>query len=62
MDTVGGTQVGYDGSGREQECYGRGCPMDLDTMGYAGYATSTFKLNVQFDRHPTEGGGLGIRR
>ena len=30
--------------------------MDLDAMRYAGFATSPFQGNVQFDRHPTEGG------
>ena len=39
-----------------------GAPMYLDAMRCAGFATSPFQWNVQFDRHPTEGVGLGFRR
>ena len=31
--------------------------MDLDALRYTGFVTSPFQGNVQFDRHPTEGGG-----
>ena len=30
--------------------------MDLDALHYTGFVTSLFHGNVQFDRHPTEGG------
>ena len=30
--------------------------MDLDALRYTGFVTSHFHVNVQFDRHPTEGG------
>ena len=30
--------------------------MDLDALRYTGFVTSPFHGNVQFDRHPTEGG------
>ena len=30
--------------------------MDLDALRYMGTVTSPFHGNVQFDRHPTEGG------
>ena len=30
--------------------------MNLDALGYTGFATSPFQGNVQFDRHHTEGG------
>ena len=32
--------------------------MDLDAMRYAGFATSPFQGDVQFDRHPTEWGAV----
>ena len=35
---------------------GGGLPMDLDALRYMGTVTSPFHGNVQFDRHPTEGG------
>ena len=35
---------------------GGGVPMDLDALRYMGTVTSPFHGNVQFDRHPTEGG------
>ena len=35
---------------------GSGVPMDLDALRYSGVVTSPFHGNVQFDRHPTEGG------
>ena len=34
-----------------------GGPMDLDAMRYAGFVTSPFQGNVQFNRHLTDGGG-----
>ena len=37
-----------------------GATMDLDDMRYAGFATSPFQGNVQFDRHPTDVVGAGF--
>ena len=34
-----------------------GGPMDLDALRYTWFVTSPLQGNVQFDRHPTEGGG-----
>ena len=34
-----------------------GPPMDLDALRYTWFVTSHFQGNVQFDRHPTRGGG-----
>ena len=31
--------------------------MDLDALRYTGFVTSPLQGNVQFDRHPTDGGG-----
>ena len=45
-----GAGVGASASG------GGGVPMDLDALRYMGTVTSPFHGNVQFDRHPTEGG------
>ena len=57
MGMGGGPQGGYGRSWSEWELDGRGgAPMDLDVMRYAGFATSPFQGNVQFDRHPTDGG------
>ena len=38
--------------------------MDLDALRYTLCVTSPLQGNVQFDRHPTEGGGLffGVER
>ena len=36
---------------------GEGAPMDLDALRYTEFVTSPFQGNVQFDRHPTRGGG-----
>ena len=43
---------------------GGGVPMDLDALRYSGVVTSPFHGNVQFDRHPTEGGEwlFGVER
>ena len=39
---------------------GGGVPMNLDALRYTGFVTSPFHGNVQFDRHPTKGGGFGV--
>ena len=35
-----------------------GAPMELDALRYTEYVTSPLQWNVQFDRHPTEGGAV----
>ena len=54
------TMVGAGASGSASG--GGGATMDLDALRYTGFVTSPLQGNVQFDRHPTEGGGAVFRR
>ena len=50
------TMMGAGASGSAS--LGGAAPMELDALRYTGFVTSPFHGNVQFDRHPTEGGGF----